>query len=326
MSTSRYYFGFTVYFALLSSACATSPAVQHSSSAEKAATPWSCPAQPGVAPKGNLVAARIPAANATRPDPGLYEGPVWIGDSLYFSDFLFSTGNPSRIMQLKPDGTVAVAIANGGSNGLAADNKGFLLAATHDRKAISRYNPNTGEREILVNEFEGNPFNSPNDLTATNDGTIYFTDPGYQRNAAPGGQPLTRVYRFKEGKVTVIDDSIKNPNGISLSPDQNTLYVAGGDGLYRYPITPDGVGKRTQLSELNGPDGMAIDCLGNIYATEHGQQRVRVFSPEGKQIATIKVDANITNAAFGGADRKTLYLTGAGSVWKIDLEVAGFPY
>src|SRR5690606_40177339 len=82
----------------------------------------------------------------------------------------------------------------------------------------------------------------------------------------------------------------------------------------------------SDLEGITVPDGMAIDCLGNIYVTEHAAQRVRVFTPEGDQIATIKVDANITNAAFGGPERKTLYLTGAGAVWSIDLQVAGFPY
>ena len=74
------------------------------------------------------------------------------------------------------------------------------------------------------------------------------------------------------------------------------------------------------------PDGLAVDCLGNIYLTEHNRRRVRVLSPQGEALATIGVDANITNAAFGGAQRKTLYLTGAGAVWSIELDVAGLPY
>jgi gluconolactonase len=69
-----------------------------------------------------------------------------------------------------------------------------------------------------------------------------------------------------------------------------------------------------------------MDCLGNVYVTEHGERRVRVFSPTGDVLATIRVDANITNAAFGGADRRTLFLTGAASLWSIDLDVAGLPY
>src|SRR5690606_39768259 len=163
------------------------------------------------------------------------------------------------------------------------------------------------------------------------DGTVWFTDPDFQRTAAPGGQPKTRVYRVgTDGQVNVVDDSIANPNGIALSPDGRTLYVAGGgdQGVLRaYALDASGQpGERRDLASTEVPDGMAIDCLGNIYLTEHNRQRVRVLSPEGEALATIKVNANLTNAAFGGADRRTLYLTGAGAVWSIDLDVAGLPY
>jgi gluconolactonase len=71
---------------------------------------------------------------------------------------------------------------------------------------------------------------------------------------------------------------------------------------------------------------MTLDCHGNLYVTEHGAKRVRVFSPQGKELATIRVDANVTNVAFGGADGKTLYITGAGAVWQVPLDVRGRPY
>ena len=90
----------------------------------------------------------------------------------------------------------------------------------------------------------------------------------------------------------------------------------------------DGVPKAGKdiLTGLTIPDGMAVDCHGNIYVTEHTAKQARVLTPDGTQIATIKVDANITNAAFGGEDGKTLFLTGAGAVWKLKLDVTGSPY
>lgn len=287
---------------------------------------WSCPAEPGAAPSGKLVATRVEEANSTREEPGLFEGPVWIDDALYFSDFTFAARFPSRIQRLGPDGTVTTVIDDSGSNGLAVDREGNILAAAHAHKAISRYHPHTGHQKVVIDEFNSDPFNSPNDLTVSRSGVIYFTDPDFQRSAAPGGQPLTRVYQYDERGVKVIDESLTNPNGVSLSPDESTLYVAGGDVLRAYPIVAGEVGESTDIAELTHPDGMAIDCLGNIYATEHSKQRLRVFSPDGVELATIKVDANITNAAFGGVDRKTLYITGAGAVWELDLDVAGMPY
>ena len=285
----------------------------------------------GKAPSGELVATRIAAANSTRTEPGLYEGPVWIKDALYFSDFTFGPGFPSRIRKLDAAGKVSTLIEDSGSNGLAVDNDGNILAATHKYKSVSRYTLD-GKRSDVVGKYQGKVFNSPNDMAMAKDGTLYFSDPDFQREAAPGGQDKTRVYRVaKDGGVTVVDDTLKNPNGVSLSPNGDVLYVNGmvGDhGVLRaYKIVDGKPQKGSDLvPKLGIPDGMAVDCHGNIYVTEHTDQRLRVFTPAGKQIATIKVDANVTNAAFGGADGKTLYITGAGALWQLKLDVTGSPY
>lgn len=287
-----------------------------------------CTGQP---PAGELSATRIAAANTAQPDAGLYEGPVWLADALYFSDFRFSAGFPSRILRLGADGKLSVAIADSGSNGLATDGKGHLLAATHKYKAVVRYTLD-GQRSALAGSYAGQPFNSPNDLAMAADGTVYFSDPDFQRSAAPGGQPRTRVYRIgSDGKVTVVDDTLVNPNGVSLSPQGDVLYVNGmvdGHGVLRAYAVVDGVPQagKDLVSSLGIPDGMAVDCHGNIYVTEHTDRRLRVFTPAGRQIATIHVDANVTNAAFGGADGKTLYITGAGALWQLRLDVTGSPY
>jgi len=284
----------------------------------------------GIAPAGDLVAERILGANSTRAEPSLYEGAVWIKDALYFSDFVTTGIFPSRIQKLDANGVMTTLIEDSGSNGLAVDAQGNIVAATHKYKSLSRYTL-SGERSTIAEQFAGNVFNSPNDIAIAKDGTIYFTDPAYQRAAAPGGQDKTRVYRVAtDGTVTVVDDTINNPNGVALSLDETTLYVAGGDdqGVLRaYPIV-DGIPQagKDLLTGVTIPDGMTLDCHGNIYMTEHIAKRVRVLTPEGQQIATIKVDANITNAAFGGEDGKTLFLTGAGAVWKLKLDVTGKPY
>lgn len=309
---------------------AATPAADAASAAGAAAAPQ-CPADAGTAPSGALVATRIAAADGDG-SKGLYEGPVWTDGALYFSDFTFADGFPSRIRRLTAAGTLETAIDGSGSNGLALGADGALVAATHDRKELSRYDLVDGSRMRIAGEFGGQPFNSPNDLVIGGDGTIWFTDPDYQRAAAPGGQDKTRVYRVgTDGNVSVVDDSIANPNGIALSPDGNTLYVDGGgeQGVLRaYPLVDGKPGgpHRDLVTDTTIPDGLAIDCLGNIYLTEHTRQRVRVISPQGQELATITVDANLTNATFGGPQRRTLYLTGAGSVWSIELDVAGLPY
>lgn len=281
----------------------------------------------GAPPSGGLTAERIAAVTASHAGPGLYEGPVSIGDALYFSDFSFAQGFPSRVRKLAADGTVSTVIEDSGSNGLAVDAGGNLVMASHKDKALVRHA--RGGKQVIAGSFKGKVFNSPNDIAITRDGTIYFTDPGWQKAAAPGGQPVTGIYRVgTDGAVTLVDGTRDNPNGIALSPAGDLLYVNASDGLLMaYPIVK-GVPQagRTLVSGLEGADGMTVDCHGNLYVTEHGAKRLRVFSPQGKQRATIRVDANVTNAAFGGKDGKTLYMTGAGALWQLPLAVSGMPY
>jgi gluconolactonase len=283
----------------------------------------------GQAPSGELRAERIAAVQPSRAEPGLYEGPVWIKDALYFSDFSVAPGFPSRIRKLAADGTVSTVVEDSGSNGLAVDAHGDIVAATHKYKALSRYAIADGRRTTIAANYKGQVFDSPNDIAIAKDGTIYFTDPDFQKAAAPGGQPVTGVYRVgTDGKVTLVDGSRPNPNGVSLSPAGDVLYVNAGDGFLRaYPIVNGVPGPgRDIVKGLDVPDGMAVDCHGNLYVSEHPARRVRVFSPQGKELATIRTDANVTNAAFGGADGKTLFLTGAGAIWRIRLDVTGSPY
>ena len=287
----------------------------------------------GKPPSGELRAERVAAAKPTHAGASLYEGPVWIGDSLYFSDFRHEGSFPSRIRRLAPDGTVSTFIEDSGSNGLAADAQGNLIAATHKWKALSRYavagGSGSGARSTIAGSYRGQVFNSPNDIAVAASGTLYFTDPDYQKAAAPGGQPVTGIYRVGvDGMVTLVDGSRRNPNGIALSPAGDVLYANAGDGaILAYPIVNGVPGQgRPLVSGIDGGDGMAVDCHGNLYQTEHGAKRVRVFSPQGRELATIRVDANVTNAAFGGKDGRTLYITGAGALWQLRLDVTGSPY
>jgi len=281
----------------------------------------------GKAPSGELTAQRIAAVTPTRNEPGLYEGPVWIGDALYFSDFAFSQGFPSRIRKLAADGSVSTVTDDSGSNGLAVDAAGKLIVASHKDKAVLRQSSD-GKRTVIAQRYESNVFNSPNDIALTTDGTLYFTDPDYQQAAAPGGQPVTGIYRVgTDGKVTLVDGTRHNPNGIALSLKEDILYVnASDDEVRAYPIKNGVPQSARPFARIEGGDGMTLDCHGNLYVTEHAARRVRVFDPQGKVLATIRVDANVTNVAFGGKEGRTLYITGAGAVWQLPLDVTGRPY
>jgi gluconolactonase len=270
-----------------------------------------------------------------------FEGPVWTGSALYFSEV--SGGNnppPARINRYVPGaaGFERGVIENTGSNGMALDAAGNLIAATHDVGAISTFQVASGARGMFgAQTFNGQRFNSPNDLVLRGDGNLYFTDPSFQ---APGNpQGATRVYRIDpSGAASVVDGSLGNPNGITLSPDGNTLYVTSSQGLRRYALAADGTpdaGTTIPLQEgLQEADGMAMDCAGNIYTTEHGARRIRVFDPDGNQLASFGGQGtfanNVTNLAFGGPNRTTLFITtltqNGGGVYSVEANVPGLPY
>lgn len=295
-----------------------------------------CGAGPHPAPlAGTVKATALPNSDPKTLDPKdtgyhLYEGAVWFDGALHFSDFKTTAGFPSRILSYK-DGKLQVVVPDSGSNGLGLDPTGaHLTAARHSTKSVSVLKD--GSFQQLAAAYEGQPFNSPNDLVYRSDGNLYFTDPAFQAGDHPT-QPTTNVYRVApDGAVSVIDSSIKNPNGVTLSPDENTLYVAGNleqGYVKQYPIAADGsVGDGTVLlDKVTVPDGMVVDCAGNLYVTEHTKKRVRVIDASGKELGQLNgMDINVTNVAFGGPEHKTLFITGTGKLFQVELPVVGLPY
>lgn len=255
----------------------------------------------------------------------IIEGPVWTGDALFVSEISYMTQMeasqptvppPSRILRVTAAGQVTVAVADAGSNGLAVDGTGALLAADHKNGAITRFALPNFTPSPVVTGYQNMRFDSPNDLVLGADGTLYFSDPDWQ---APKMRPqtATRLYRLAPGAKdpVVIDEMRRQPNGVALSPKGDALYLTSMDGVYKYPVNGDGtVGAGSRLSQAPAEgDGMAMDCAGNLYIAS-GTMLV-VLSPTGAQLGQINVAGvqSVTNAAFGGSDRKTLYITALGS-------------
>jgi len=311
---------------------------------------WTCPAGPfasnpvpsGATPTRIAGAPPADTFNNTGNNFTNVEGPVWIGGALYFSEMTTANVPPARILKIDASDAVSVAFTDSGSNGLAVDNDGNIVSANHGAGGIVRFALPSGTKTTLISMYNGKPFNSPNDLTVKRDGTIYFTDPNYQNNANPQG--ATHVYRVAPGATTatVITDYTNQPNGITLSLDEQTLYVGGGSGLKKYTVAADGTVGMTgttfgpsEVATAN-TDGMTIDCAGNLYVAVASSTNVIVISPSGTKLAQISVTGSpapqaVTNVAFGGADHKTLYITGQGSgkgqgVFKMTLAIPGMPY
>jgi gluconolactonase len=241
------------------------------------------------------------------------EGPVWIASlgRLFFSDIAAS---PQPILSLTPSTAPELFVADSGSNGLAIDGHDQLIVADQPRRRITRVDPETA---TVSAELVRTGNVTPNDLIVRSDGNIYLTD------------PFVGLFRVDPaGALTGPFPPVRAPNGVVLSPDEMTLYV--GDvfslDIYALPLAEDGAVDTSGvvLAKTVGTtlDGMAVDCAGNLYATT--SKGVEVFTPTGASIGTIETGAS-SNATFGGADRKTLYVTAITALRTVSLAVPGLP-
>jgi gluconolactonase len=268
-------------------------------------------------------------------DGSFTEGPAYGPDRcIYFTDI----GN--RIMRFDPrtGKTNVFREPSGRANGLDFDVQGRLVACegsnTGGNRRVTRTDAN-GKVHVLSDNWNGKRLNSPNDLTIARDGTIYFSDPRYV-GSEPREIDRENVYRISPtGNTEAFLTNLAKPNGVVLSPNMKTLYVANSDPgkgqqLWAYPIGADGKpGMRNLLHDFGkrrGIDGMCCDADGNVYgaAGSGDDGGVYVFSPAGRKLAFIPVPESPTNCVFGGKDRNVLYVTAGKSLYRIQLQVRGF--
>lgn len=252
------------------------------------------------------------------------EGPLWRQDGV----LLFSDIPADKIYR---DDKTVYREPSGQSNGLTFDLEGRVLAAEHAGRRVSREEKD-GTLTVVAAEFEGKRFNSPNDVIVRSDGMIFFTDPPYGLEGGLDGENgelhFSGVFSVMPGEAAklLVRDFLK-PNGLTLSPDEKTLYVADseGDHIRAFDVAEDGsVSNDRVFCEIPGPDGIKTDTDGNVWAT--AGDGVRVIGPTGDLLETIAFPSQPANCAFGGEDGKTLYATARKSVYKVPVSVKGiFP-
>lgn len=259
------------------------------------------------------------------------EGPLPQADG----SLLFTENRANRVVRVAPDGSTSVWLAaSGGANALALTPAGEIVAALTEKPAIGVVNT-SGTQRVIAQQFEGKPFNRPNDLVTGKLGQIYFTDPG--ANAAAGeAPPPTAVYHVAaDGKLQRIATDIQRPNGIALSPDERMLYVANtaGEWVIAFNLDEKGAveGRRnfaklagfqhTESGSRSGADGLAVDAEGRLYVASTAG--VQVFSARGEALGIIVLPKAPQNLAFAGKDGTTLYVVGRGSVYRIATQTHG---
>jgi gluconolactonase len=275
------------------------------------------------------------------------EGPAMGPDGfLYFSDITSpaQSGNQAGYIWRLDPGTRHAEIwrsPSGMSNGLAWDAEGRLVAAlgaNFGGRAIVRTDLSTGRSVFLAGLYNGRSLNSPNDLVLDAAGRVFFTDPRYVGHE-PVEQPVEGVYRIDpDGAVTRIIDDAGKPNGIAISPDGRTLYVAssewpartGFNAVLAWDLGDDGsVSNIRTLVDFRpdaGPDGMAVDVEGNLYtARPSADPGVYVVSARGDELAYLRLPDNPTNVAFGtGQHARTLFITAGPRVYAVPTSRAGY--
>lgn len=296
---------------------------------------------------------------------GLTEGPAAAPDgSIYFSDIPFGK-DKGMILHFDPETKKTEVFTDDShkSNGLKFDAKGYLIAcegSDEGGRCVSRWDVKSRRRTVIVDRYQGKRFNAPNDLTIDRRGRIYFTDPRYL-GTEPRELEHRAVYRIDTGdKVSEVTHALEKPNGIALSPDERTLYVAdhnngtdridptapapqpGAMKIYAFRLDTDGrvKGSGKVLMDFGtdaGCDGMTVDVRGNVYLAVRNLKRpgILVLNPEGKEVAFIPTGPSQpgareprgipSNCCFGiGKESKVLYVTVDVSLYRIPLKVEGY--
>jgi gluconolactonase len=279
------------------------------------------------------------------------EGPVWVknGSHLLFSDIpnnaIFKWSEKEGLKPfLKPSGYTGKDNFTGyepGSNGLALDKNGALVLCQHGDRRIARLEKN-GTFTTLADKYSGKRLNSPNDLVYAANGDLYFTDPPYglpKQMQDPGKElDYQGVYRLKpNGELTLLTKEMTRPNGIGLSPDGKTLYVANSDpelAIWKaFPVKSDGTlgeGKLffdstadVKAGKPGLPDGLKVDAKGNVFAT--GPNGVFVFDSTGKHLGSILTLDKTANCGFGD-DGSTLYICANDKLVRIKTTTKGIGF
>ena len=260
-------------------------------------------------------------------DFAFVEGPVWSPTRDGAAGFLiFSDIYNSRIMKSATAGHAEIyRNYTNAANGNSMDVQGRLYSCERDGRRVSRMEKD-GSISVIASEWQGKRLNSPNDVVIRRDGQVYFSDPASKAVLETQELGFSGLYHVTpQGKMSLINGTMPRPNGVALTPDGRTLYVADSQEkkILAYDLDAGGNASRERvfISGIDGsPDGLRVAENGNIYIAARG---IAVYTPAGKFIRMIELPETPANCAFGDADLKTLYVTARRSVYRIRIPDRG---
>ncbi len=295
----------------------------------------------------------MPAIKLDVQDPGLYdifdrdavletiadgmrflEGPAWHPQEkhLRFSDILANC-----TWQWSADDGLSITRGNSHmANGNTYDREGRFLSCHHASSRVTRMDG--AAMTVIASHYDGRELNSPNDIVVKRDRSVYFTDPPFGREPKVGiprqcQLDFNGVYRWQpdDDSLTLLTTALDRPNGLCFSADESLLYVNDSPNyrIHVFDVLADGALTGGRLfAETRGdgpgvPDGMKIDCEGNLYCCAQGG--LHLFRPDGALLGRLRTPMQITNFTFGDDDLRSLYLTGLTTLYRVRSRIAGIP-
>jgi len=254
---------------------------------------------------------------------GFCEGPAADArGNIYFSD-----GRKDSIHFYQPGRPVSLFVDDStDANGMMFNGKGELYVCEGAAYRVVAFDVKTKQKRVLASQLGGTHFNEPNDLAIDHQDGFYFSDPNYQHRGQATVMKEDAYYCSPEGQITRVSTVCIKPNGVLLSPDDRTLYLADsrGEAIYRYDVLgPGKLANETKWIDglASHPDGMTLDEHGNLYIC-CGRAGLKVFSPQGEPIGLIELPY-ASNCCFGGPDFTTLFVTSADKFLGIPTKVRG---
>lgn len=269
----------------------------------------------------------------------LYTGGRWLEGPVYVPaarHLLVSDIPNNRVLRYDDvAGTVATFEAPSNfANGHTLDREGRVISCEHLTRSVTR-REHDGSLTVLADRFDGKRLNSPNDVIADGEGTIWFTDPTYgistpyEGSLAESEVGSRNVYRLtRDGRLDAVVTDLQQPNGVALSRDEQTLFVVDS-GVQPAQLMAYDLDSRRNLqagrlfSECNDGmyDGLRVDTAGHIWTS--AGDGVHCLNQDGRVIGKILIPETVSNVCFGGPEKNRLFITATRSLYAVYLNVRG---